>query len=153
VAAQGVVTGGDHYYTRFIMPIYQYDCAGCNQRVEVFFRSVKAVDKPTCPECSSKELKRAMSRFARVRSDAQQLDDLDIDQQLGRLDGKSEADFARWTRRMGNELGEDLGADFRDMADRADAGADPIERVDPAHTLKYRVNKKREEAAGDGGAG
>lgn len=134
------------------MPIYQYDCAGCDQRVEVFFRSVKAVSKPTCPQCSSKKLKRVMSRFARVRSDAQQLDDLDIDQQLGRLDGKSEADFARWTRRMGDELGEDLGADFRDMADRADAGEDPIERVDPAHTLKYRVDKKRGEAAADSGA-
>ncbi len=135
------------------MPIYQYDCGGCDQRVEVFFRSVKSVDdKAPCPQCGSKKLKRVMSRFARVRSEAQRLDDLDIDQQLGRLDGKSEADFARWTRRMGDELGEDLGADFRDMADRADAGADPIERVDPAHTLKYRVNKKREEAAGDSGA-
>ena len=134
------------------MPIYQYDCSGCNQRVEVFFRSVKAVEQPACPECSSKKLKRVMSRFARVRSDAQQLDDLDIDQQLGRLDGKSEADFARWSRRMGNELGDDLGADFRDMADRADAGDDPIERVDPGHTLKYRVNKRRQEAAGDSGA-
>ena len=134
------------------MPIYQYDCSGCNQRVEVFFRSVKAVKQPACPECSSKKLKRVMSRFARVRSDAQQLDDVDIDQQLGRLDGKSEADFARWSRRMGNELGVDLGADFRDMADRADAGDDPIERVDPAHTLKYRVNKRRQEAAGDSGA-
>jgi putative FmdB family regulatory protein len=134
------------------MPIYQYDCDDCTQRVEVFFRSVRAVGTPVCPHCDSKNLKRVMSRFARVRSDTQQLDDLDIEQQLGRLDGKSEADFARWTRRMGNELGEDLGADFRDMADRADAGADPIERVDPAHTLKFRVNKKREEAAGDSGA-
>jgi len=141
-----------HYYTLLTMPIYQYDCSGCDQRVEVFFRSVKAVDKPVCPQCGSKTLKRVMSRFARVRSDAQQLDDLDIEQQLGRLDGKSEADFARWTRRMGDELGEDLGADFRDMADRADAGEDPIERVDPAHTLQYRVDKRREETTGDGGA-
>jgi putative FmdB family regulatory protein len=134
------------------MPIYQYDCSGCDQRVEMFFRSVKAVDKPACPQCGSKKLKRVMSRFARVRSDTQQLDDLDIEQQLGHLDGKSEGDFARWTRRMGDELGEDLGADFRDMADRADAGEDPIERVDPAHTLQYRVDKRRQETASDGGA-
>ena len=131
------------------MPIYQYDCQDCQRRVDVFFRSIAQVSEPSCPECGGSALVRVISRVAHIRSDVQRLDDLDIDQQLGRLDGKGEGDFARWTRRMGEELGDDLGADFRDMADRTDAGEDPIARVDPAHTLRYRVNKKREEAAGE----
>lgn len=133
------------------MPIYQYNCSGCHQQVELFFRSVSAASKPTCPECGSKKLKRRMSRVARVRSESQRLADIDIDQELGKLDGKSEADFARWTRRMGDELGDELGADFRDLADRTDAGADPVERADPAFTLRNRVERRKEQLAGDSG--
>jgi len=133
------------------MPIYQYNCGGCGQRVEVFFRTVKAASKPTCPECGSKKLKRLMSRVARVRSESERLDSIDFDQELGKLDGKSEGDFARWTRRMGEELGDELGADFRDLADRADAGDDPVERVDPSFTLRNRVERRKEQLSGDSG--
>lgn len=50
------------------MPIYQYNCAACERRVELFFRSAKAATEPSCPECGSQDLKRVISRVARVRS-------------------------------------------------------------------------------------
>ncbi len=126
------------------MPIYQYQCLNCKNSVELFFRSVQKKQKPTCPDCNSSKLRKLISKVAQIRSDQQRLDNLDINQELGKLDGKSEADFARWSRRMGEELGDDLGSEFRDIADRADAGDDPIERVDPGHTLKHQVDKHRD---------
>ncbi|MBG93521.1 MAG: hypothetical protein CL792_06015 [Chloroflexi bacterium] len=126
------------------MPIYQYQCLNCKNSVELFFRSVQKSQKAICPDCNSPKLKKLISKVAQIRSDQQRLDGLDINHELGKLDGKSEADFARWSRRMGNELGDELGSEFRNMADRADAGDDPIERVDPAHTLRHQVDKQRD---------
>ncbi len=134
------------------MPIYQYDCASCDRRVEVFFRSAKAASEPVCPECGSRDLKRVMSRFARVRSAGQRVGDIDVDHELGRLEGGDDGDFARWARRMGDQFDDELGSDFGDLADRADAGEDPVERVDPAHTLRHRVERAKERLGGEGDA-
>lgn len=90
-----------------------------------------------------------MSRFARVRSSGQRVGDIDIDRELGRLDGGDEGDFARWARRMGDQFDDELGSDFGDLADRADAGEDPVERVDPAHTLRHRVERAKEQLGGE----
>jgi putative FmdB family regulatory protein len=137
------------------MPIYQYDCAGCGDRVDVFFRSANSTTRPECPECGSRKLTRVMSQFVRARSEVDRLDAIDVDAELGRLGrlGKGGVgDFARWSKRLGKELGEDVGADFREFAERADAGDDPVERVDPGFTLKHRIEKRRAEASGDGSA-
>lgn len=130
------------------MPIYQYDCATCERPVEVFFRSVKAATDPACPECGGRKLKRRISRVARVRSSAERIGGIDLDQELGRLDGKDPAEFARWARKMGNQFDDELGSDFGDLADRADSGQDPVERADPAHALRHRVNKAKDQLAG-----
>jgi len=131
------------------MPIYQYDCAGCRRRVDVFFRSVSKVGPAVCPECGGTDLKRAVSRVARARSDRDRLAAIDVDQELGRLESGDVAGFSRWARRVGREYDGELGSEFAALADKADAGDDPIERVDPAHTLRYQVEKRR--AALDGG--
>ena len=125
------------------MPIYQYDCAGCKRRVEVFFRSVaRAVDPKACPECGSKEIKRAVSMFARRKTAAQRLEAIDIKQELGRLDGTDEGSYARWARRMGKEYDGLLGSDntFGETAEKAYGGEDPLERLDPRHILEHRIN-------------
>jgi putative FmdB family regulatory protein len=133
------------------MPIYQYDCSGCGRRVDVFFRSVSKVSEPACPECGSKRLKRAISPFARARSERERLDSVDVKQELGHLESGDVAGFARWARRKGKEYGSDLGSEFRAIADKADAGEDPIERVDPAHTLNWQLQKRREGLGGGSG--
>lgn len=137
------------------MPIYQYDCAGCERRVDVFFRSASAATdtSPQCPECGASTLTRVMSKFVRARSEADRLDSIDIDSELGRLRGSDPGSFARWSKQLGRELGEDLGGDFTEFAERAYAGEDPVERIDPAHTLRYRIEKRKAEASGEGDGG
>ena len=134
------------------MPIYQYDCANCERRVDVFFRSVSSAGEPICPECGGAQLTRAVSQFARTRSSQERVDSIDFDREMGRLGSGSEGDFARWARRMGSEYDGELGSNFAELAERADAGEDPVERIDPGHTLKYNIDKRRDEVShGDGG--
>lgn len=129
------------------MPIYQYDCAACDQRVDLFFRSANSASDPVCPQCGGSELTRAVSQFVRARTSAQRVDSIDFDREMGRLGSGDEGDFGRWARRMGREYDGELGSNFSELADKADAGEDPIERVDPGHTLRYNVNKRRDEVA------
>ena len=47
------------------MPIYEYQCEDCEQRVELFVRSPGAgSERATCPECGGRRLKRLFSGFA-----------------------------------------------------------------------------------------
>ena len=135
------------------MPIYQYDCASCSRRVDVFVRSASSTAKPACPECGGKKLTRVMSSFVRARTAGQRLDDIDFNQEMGRLGSGDVGDFARWAKRMGREYDGELGSEFSQMAEKAEAGQDPIERVDPGFTLKHRIEKRRGEiASSDDGA-
>lgn len=45
------------------MPIYEYVCEQCNARFEELVRSVDA-SKAVCPECGSRQVRRALSVFA-----------------------------------------------------------------------------------------
>tara|TARA_Y100000588_G_scaffold390277_1_gene495278 strand:- start:3202 stop:3603 length:402 start_codon:yes stop_codon:yes gene_type:complete len=127
------------------MPIYQYDCDSCDRRVEIFFRSMKSTAEPRCPDCGNDDLRRVVSRVTHVRSSAERVGRIDLDQELGRLSGGDQGDFARWARKMGNEFDDELGSDFGELADRADAGDDPVERADPGHTLKHRINQAKDK--------
>lgn len=136
------------------MPIYQYDCAGCQRRVDVFFRSISRVTDPVCPECGGKQLKRIMSKVMRARSDSDRLDDIDVNQELGRLNSNGVGDFSRWAKDMGRRYDSALGSDFSKLAAKADNGEDPVERIDAGHTLRYRLEQAKfgaKRGAGDAG--
>jgi hypothetical protein len=84
-----------------------------------------------------------------VRSAGERLDNIDVDAELGQLEGKDPAAFSRWARKMGTQFDSELGSDFQELADRADAGDDPIERFDAEHTLRYRIDQARNQSTGD----
>ncbi|WP_369292721.1 FmdB family zinc ribbon protein, partial [Nocardioides oceani] len=47
------------------MPIYEYACADCGKRSEVFRRSMSAADSGvTCAHCGGTHTSRAISQFA-----------------------------------------------------------------------------------------
>ena len=132
------------------MPIYQYDCARCKKQVEVFFRSISKVDDAAarCPECGGKKLTRAVSRIARGRSTREAIDSIDLQQELGRLEGGDEKSFAKWARRMGDQFDGELGTDFGDLASKADAGLDTSERADPSFAIANRLSRAKERLTG-----
>lgn len=44
------------------MPIYEYECLGCEEPFEVLVR-ISQIDSVRCPQCGGAELRRLMSVF------------------------------------------------------------------------------------------
>jgi len=62
-----------------------------------------------------------------VRSGESRLDDLSDPSQFGDLDENDPRSLGRWMRRMGQEVGEDLGPEFDEVVDRLESGQSPEE--------------------------
>lgn len=127
------------------MPVYEYRCQDCNTVNSVFFRSISAARDPSCSQCGSTRMQRLISRAFYVKGDRGRLEEFDTDRLIGKLNSRDPGDFARWARQVDAEVGTALGTNFRELAEKAEAGEDPIERYDPAHTLRYAHQKTLSE--------
>lgn len=56
-------TGGEN-----LVPIYEYVCQSCGTEFEKLVRSMTASVPAECPECKSKEVKKAFSLFGMGRA-------------------------------------------------------------------------------------
>jgi putative FmdB family regulatory protein len=101
------------------VPIYEYECQGCQRRVSLLIRTLSAAEAPRCPRCGSVALSRLMSRFATVKSEDARLDSLSDPSGLGDLDENDPRSVARFVKKMGHEMGEDLGEDLDAAMDEA----------------------------------
>ena len=141
------------------MPIYEYRCSACGAMSPIFFRSLSAVGEARCPQCRSDKMERLISKVAIVKGEGERLEELDASRLLSKMERPDLPDvgsFARWARQVGGEYDSALGTNFRELAERAEAGEDPIERADPGHSLRYALEKRKQEVSGsaeDGGDG
>jgi len=53
------------------------------------------------------------------------MEDLSDPAQFGDLDENDPKSMARWMRKMGDEMGEDLGPEFGEVVDRLESGQSP----------------------------
>lgn len=105
------------------MPIYEYRCNTCKKRVSVLTLRISEEVEPECDRCGGRNLSRLMSRFAMVKSEEARLDALTDPSSLSSVDENDPKSMARWMRKMGKELGEDLsGDDFEQMVEGIEAG-------------------------------
>jgi putative FmdB family regulatory protein len=109
------------------MPIYEYRCAACRRRSSLFYHSFSAAERaePRCEHCGSADVSRLVSRVAVLKSEESRMDDLADDAALADVDENDPRSIARWARKMGEQLGEDVGDDFREMVDQLEAGEMP----------------------------
>ena len=107
------------------MPIYEYRCGNCKRRVSIFFRSFSAVGEARCPNCDSTDLARLVSRVAALKSEDARLEALSDPSNFGDVDENDPKSMARFMRKMGGEMGEDMGPEFGEMVDRLEAGESP----------------------------
>ncbi len=106
------------------MPIYDYRCQQCRRRCSLLFQTYAAAEHAACPHCGSRDLTRLVTRFAVMKSEERRLEDL-ADSSFGDLDENDPRSVARWARRMGEEFGEDLGPEYKEMVDQLEAGELP----------------------------
>lgn len=101
------------------MPIYEFICSDCKRKFRKLVGMIANASPPSCPHCSSSNLHRQMSRFARVRTEDDQLDALT--DELESADESSPAAMRRLVRAMGDEMGEDLSDEFEQILEEGDA--------------------------------
>jgi putative FmdB family regulatory protein len=108
------------------VPIYEYRCADCRRRVSLYYQTFSTAEgaTPTCPNCGSNNLSRLVSRVFQLKSEDAQLEDLSDPSSFGDLDENDPKSVARWARKLGQQMGEDLGDDWDEMVDRLEAGED-----------------------------
>lgn len=109
------------------MPSYDYRCNDCKRRVVLTYKTYADYDTavPTCPNCKSKNLTRTISRIGLARSESSRFSSIDDDNAIEELANSDPATLGRFMRRMGNEVGQDLGQEFNEVVGRLERGEDP----------------------------
>jgi putative FmdB family regulatory protein len=109
------------------MPIYEYRCANCRRRVDIFVQGFSPPSSPSCNRCGSKELSRIYSSFAvrRSKNDRGVYDEILSDSKLthGLMRNDPRA-LAEWSRKMARATGEDVTPESEELLSRLDAGED-----------------------------
>ena len=107
------------------MPIYEYRCRKCGRRFSVLTLRVSETPAPTCDKCGSRAADRLLSRFAMPKSEEARMESLADPGALSGLDENDPKSVARWMRKMGKEMGEDVaGEDFDQVMEDVEAGED-----------------------------
>ena len=109
------------------MPIYEYRCASCGRYHQQLVLSLAGYQVPACPRCGQEALRKLVSRFSVKRSEDSRLDDLADPSSFGDLDESDPRSVARWARKMGDSMGEELGPEFDEMVERMESGEMPDE--------------------------
>ena len=102
------------------MPIFEFTCNTCNtgRKFSALVGVVADAAPPTCPRCGGVDLKKVVSRFARVRSEDDAMESLaDAADSADLEDPKT---MRRFMKEMSREMGEDMdGEDFEQMMEEA----------------------------------
>lgn len=108
------------------MPIYEYRCQSCQNRVGLRMSFAEyGKKKVVCPLCGGKDLQRVIGRVRVAKSEDQRLDDMSDPSVFGDVDENDPKSVARALKKMGREMGEDLPPEFNEITDRLEAGEDP----------------------------
>ncbi len=117
------------------MPLCSYRCRDCGRKVTIRFESYAAYDvaEAGCRHCGGSKLVEIIGRVAIAKSEDARMDALADPSAMGDLDENDPKSMGRWMRKMGREMGEDMGPEFDEVIGRLEAGEDPesIEQTMP----------------------
>jgi putative FmdB family regulatory protein len=109
------------------MPAYSYICNACGQRfrIQISYAEYDTA-RIICPTCQSEDVQRRISRVRFARSEDSMLESFADPSALAGMEDDPQA-MARMIRRMGAEMGEDLGPEFDEVVGRLESGQSPEE--------------------------
>jgi putative FmdB family regulatory protein len=106
------------------MPVYEYLCEDCGRSFSRFFWRIADAEGVRC-RCGSAEIEQLVSRVSMPRSEESRLENMADPTSWGDFDENDPKSMARMMKKMGNEMGEDLGPEFDEVVGRLEAGEDP----------------------------
>lgn len=125
------------------MPIYEYDCFDCNEQVEIFFRSFSDLQtkKAICPICEGTNLERQISQVSVINTTKRATQATAPASTLPTNVEPDSKALAQTMRQSIQAAGQDLGADFKEVANRLEKGetATSVEK-----SLRKRVGESIE---------
>lgn len=98
------------------MPIYEYECEKCHRRSSILTMRVSEKVDAVCKHCGSTRLSRLMSRFAMPKSEEARMEALSDPSAFGDLDENDPKSVARMMRKLGKEMGDEIGGPEMDEA-------------------------------------
>lgn len=105
------------------MPIYEYRCEDCGRVSDFLVLSLSGSFDPVCKYCNGGRMLRLISRVRVLRSEESRLESLSDPSKWGGLDENDPGSVARWMKKMGREMGEDVSdAEIDEMVDEAMTG-------------------------------
>ena len=100
------------------MPIFEYTCNQCRRTFSALVGVVANARPPACPKCGSDDLKKLVSRFARVRSEDEAMDALADAADSADLDDPRT--LRRFMKEMGKGMDDEMGGeDVDEMIEQA----------------------------------
>jgi putative FmdB family regulatory protein len=111
------------------MPIYEFECRSCGRKTSALVLQRARVSEVRCRHCGGADLERLWSRFSAPRSEDARMDALSDPASLGGLDENDPGSVARFMKKMGGELGEDVSGDMEEALDEGlgDEGGGPAD--------------------------
>ena len=91
------------------MPIYEYHCRSCRKKTSALLLSRAREAEVRCKHCGGADLEKLWSRFASPKSEDARLDAMSDPSALGGLDENDPRSVAKFMKKMGQEMGEDVG--------------------------------------------
>jgi putative FmdB family regulatory protein len=110
------------------VPVFEYRCNQCKRKFSALIGMVAEPDEDKCPKCGSPDTTKLVSRFSRLRTEDDRVDDL-----ADRLEGMSEPETSSEMRQVMREMGKAMDEDVSDemeemfeaeMSGEADGAAD-----------------------------
>ena len=91
------------------MPIYEYLCRSCHKKTSALVLVRAREAEVRCTHCGGGDLEKLWSRFASPKSEDARLDALSDPSALSGLDENDPRSVAKFMKKMGQEMGEDVG--------------------------------------------
>jgi putative FmdB family regulatory protein len=105
------------------MPIFEYECARCGLvSSHVVMGTSRRRERRDCPRCGSARLKRVMSSFAVVESEASRLAGFDTSKPRDDSFYRDSRNVGMWAKKRAQQMGVDLGPKFEATVEKARSG-------------------------------
>lgn len=101
------------------MPIYEYRCLDCRNKVEILVLPGSQATTPTCPRCGGTRMQRLMSSFAYHMSEKDRLSQLDTSRRMSDDYYQDDRNIGLWAKKRMQELGHDPGPEFEGIVEKA----------------------------------
>jgi putative FmdB family regulatory protein len=91
------------------MPIFEYQCQSCRKKTSALVMSRARESEVRCKHCGSADLEKLWSRFSSPKSEDARLESMADPSALGGIDENDPRSVAKFMKKMGQEMGEDVG--------------------------------------------